>query len=76
MLCCSMPSLAALLVYTKVPRSTKKMVAEVRQRYDKVRSFSDHNFIIHVHITPTNMYNVYINTPSNMYRLDIQMRIL
>ena len=31
-----MPNLRILLVNTKVPRSTKKMVAGVRERYDKV----------------------------------------
>lgn len=31
-----MPSLSIILVYTKVPRSTKKMVSGVKERYDAV----------------------------------------
>lgn len=31
-----MPAISVLLVYTKVPRSTKKMVARVRQMYATV----------------------------------------
>ena len=34
---CSVPSLRILLIDTKVPRSTKRLVAGVRERYDKVR---------------------------------------
>lgn len=33
-----MPQLRILLINTKVPRSTKKMVSGVRERYDKVCS--------------------------------------
>ena len=34
-----MPKLGALVVFTKVPRSTKKMVASVREKYEAVSYF-------------------------------------
>lgn len=34
-----MPRIQILLIYTKVPRSTKKLVAGVRERYEKVRLY-------------------------------------
>ena len=41
----SMPSIQILLIYTKVPRSTKKLVAGVRERYERVRSTGSHTSV-------------------------------
>lgn len=39
---CSIPNIRILIINTGVPRSTKKMVAGVREKYNKVHEMSCH----------------------------------